>query len=166
MGYLRSLFKRGVWDTATELTSQAHSNTLLPQYLPSYLRQSTIYASLPPSPSTSPSSQPFQPPSPRRRSSLLKLFSPSSADANGTSATAGSIGSVAAIDPPHLMIAAALAGDKARSLSREMHRIRSVKSPNEIALMKQAADLAAEAHTRVSGGVNQPDLVASSEVSS
>lgn len=51
-----------------------------------------------------------------------------------------------------MMIAAALASDKARSLSREMHRLRSVKSENEIRLMKKAADLSSAAHTSVRNG--------------
>ncbi len=48
------------------------------------------------------------------------------------------------------MIAAALAGEKAKPLEREVHKLRSVKSRREVGLLKVAADLSAEAHTKVS----------------
>jgi len=123
---------------------EAHSNTLLPSFLPRYLRKETVYASLPPSPSPSPSSQPFHPPSPRKRSSLLKLFSPSETASGSNSSIGGPS------DPPHLMIAAALTGERSKPLQVEVQRLRTVKSEREIRVMKVAADLSAAAHARVS----------------
>ena len=122
---------------------EAHSNTLLPSFLPGYLRKDNVFASLPPSPSPSPSSQPFHPPSPRKRSSLLKLFSPSEGAA-GSSSIGGPN------DPPHLMIAAALTGERAKPLQVEVQRLRTLKSEREIRVMKAAADLSSAAHARVS----------------
>ena len=134
---------------------EAFSNTSLAQFLPSLLRSEYVYASLPPSPSPSPSSQPFQPPSPRKRSSLLKLFSPS-LDSTASSSTGSSIlGS--ASDPPHLLVAAALAGERAKPLEREMHKLRVIKSPAEIALMQRACDISSAAHAEVMR-VTQPGM--------
>lgn len=52
-------------------------------------------------------------------------------------------------DPPHLLIAAALAGGKSRPLENEVQRLRVVKSEKELRLMKKAADMSAAAHTEV-----------------
>jgi intermediate cleaving peptidase 55 len=52
-------------------------------------------------------------------------------------------------DPPHLLIAAALAGGKAKPLENEVQRLRVVKSERELRLMKKAADMSAAAHTEV-----------------
>jgi intermediate cleaving peptidase 55 len=48
------------------------------------------------------------------------------------------------------MLAAALASDRAKPLEREVQKMRLVKSPREMRLMKAAADLSAEAHAKVS----------------
>lgn len=109
--------------------------------LPGYLSDARggVYASLPPSPSPSASSQPFTPPPPRRRSSLLKLFSPPESKepvfARG--------------DPPHLMLAAALAAEAAKPLERPLHALRVRKSPAEIKLMARAAQISGRAHAEV-----------------
>lgn len=124
---------------------EAHSNTLLSHYLPNHLSAPHVFAELPPSPSPSPSSQPFHPPSPRKRSSLLKLFSPASGDGSGALGGLGGNG-----EPPHLMIAAALTSERAKPLQGPLQRLRTVKSEREIKVMKKAADLSAAAHTRVS----------------
>ncbi|RXK34895.1 xaa-Pro aminopeptidase [Tremella mesenterica] len=115
---------------------EAHSNTSLSSFLPSLLRSDHVYASPPPLPSPSRSSQPFHPRLPRKRSSLLKLFN----------ATSDSFGDK---DPPHLLIAAALAGEKAQPLEKEVQRLRAVKSPNELARMQLAADISSEGHAKV-----------------
>ena len=47
------------------------------------------------------------------------------------------------------MLAAALASDRAKPLEREVQRMRLVKSPRELELMKDAADLSASAHAKV-----------------
>lgn len=47
------------------------------------------------------------------------------------------------------MLAAALASDRAKPLEREVQRMRLVKSPRELGLMKDAADLSAAAHAKV-----------------
>lgn len=123
--------------------SQAYSHAELSSMLPSYLSGAAhVYASLPPSPSPSASSQPFTPPPPRRRSSLLKLFSPvESKNADPNPFVRG--------DPPHLMLAAALASEHAKPLERAVQQLRVRKSPAEIKLMKRAADLSAAAHASV-----------------
>ncbi|OXG34856.1 xaa-Pro aminopeptidase [Cryptococcus neoformans Bt120] len=121
---------------------EAHSNTSLSSFLPGILSSGTIYASLPPSPSSSPSSQPFHPPSPRRRSSLLKLFSHSTFSSSSTSEFLPS-------DPPHLLLAGALSSERATPLERHIQKLRIVKSPIEIQLMKKAADISSAAHTKV-----------------
>lgn len=54
-----------------------------------------------------------------------------------------------ATDPPHLLLAAALAGEKAQPLEREVQRLRLVKSKTELGIMKRAADISAAAHRRV-----------------
>ena len=48
------------------------------------------------------------------------------------------------------MLAAALASDRARPLEREVQKMRLVKSRRELRLMKDAADLSADAHAKVS----------------
>ncbi|WVQ85581.1 hypothetical protein IAT38_007747 [Cryptococcus sp. DSM 104549] len=121
---------------------EAYPNDTLSSHLPTILSPSSttpIYASLPPSPSPSPSSQPFHPPSPRRRSSLLKLFSP----------TAFSSSDIHPTDPPHLAVAAALSSELASPLEKHMQKLRMVKSPVELALMKTAADISSHAHGKV-----------------
>lgn len=52
-------------------------------------------------------------------------------------------------DPPHLLLAAALAGEKAQPLEREVQRLRLVKSKVELGIMKRAADISAAGHRRV-----------------
>jgi intermediate cleaving peptidase 55 len=47
------------------------------------------------------------------------------------------------------MLAAALTSDRARPLEREVQRMRLVKSRRELGLMKDAADLSADAHAKV-----------------
>ncbi|ORY28643.1 putative X-Pro aminopeptidase [Naematelia encephala] len=117
---------------------EAYPNTLLSTYLPSLLSHSNIYCSLPPSPSPSAASQPLSLPIPkRRRSSLLKLFSPPSTDGLSND------------DPPHLQIAAALASERAKPLEKEVQKFRLIKSLAERRLMRKAADLSSEAHTQV-----------------
>ncbi|TXT08674.1 hypothetical protein VHUM_02802 [Vanrija humicola] len=110
----------------------------LPGMLPGFLHGPDVYASLPPSPSPSASSQPFTPPPPRRRSSLLKLFSPEKA---GSSFADG--------DPPHLVLAAALASEHAKPLERPIQALRVRKSPAELRLMKAAAEMSSRAHREV-----------------
>ena len=129
-------------DGATEIfgADEAYLNTSLSTYLPSFLRAEHLYCSLPPSPSPSQSSQPFHPPPPRKRSSLLKLFQHDLSTSTG-------LGSEK--DPPHLLIAAALASERARPLEREVQRLRVIKSARELDLMKRAADVSADAHTKV-----------------
>ncbi|WRT65859.1 uncharacterized protein IL334_002810 [Kwoniella shivajii] len=120
---------------------EAHPNTSLSSFLPSLLSVSpgqSIYASLPPKPSPSASSQPFQPPSPRRRSSLLKLFSSSS---NSTELNP--------TDPPHLLLAAALSSEHVLPLEKPIQKIRMIKSTLELKMMKQAAEISSHAHTKV-----------------
>jgi len=129
------------------LVIQAKTNDTLPSYLSTILRETNVYASLPPSPSPSSSSQPFHPPSPRKRSSLLKLFTPSAFSSSSSSDTTPTWSDR---DPPHLLIAAALAGDRAKPLEREMQKIRVVKSKAELRLMKIAADISSEGHAKVS----------------
>ena len=126
---------------------EAHSNSLLNHYLPPHLSATHVYAELPPSPSPAQSSQPFHPPSPKKRSSLLKLFSPS----DGVSGAAGLL-SGGGGEPAHLMIAAALTGERAKPLQGPLQRLRTVKSEREVKAMKKAADLSSAAHTRVSFG--------------
>ena len=48
------------------------------------------------------------------------------------------------------MLAAALTSDRAKPLEREVQRMRLVKSRRELRLMKDAADLSADAHAKVS----------------
>jgi intermediate cleaving peptidase 55 len=48
------------------------------------------------------------------------------------------------------MLAAALTSDRAKPLEREVQRMRLVKSRRELGLMKDAADLSADAHAKVS----------------
>ena len=52
-------------------------------------------------------------------------------------------------DPPHLLLAAALAGEKAKPLEREVQRLRLVKSQVELEIMERAADISAAGHRRV-----------------
>ncbi|WWC88016.1 uncharacterized protein L201_002919 [Kwoniella dendrophila CBS 6074] len=123
---------------------EAYSNTSLSTYLPSLLNVSsgeTIYASLPPKPSPSIYSQPFQPPSPRKRSSLLKLFSSSSSSPTTTELNNG--------DPPHLLLAAALTSEYAKPLEKSIQQLRMIKSPLEIKQMKIAANISSLAHSKV-----------------
>jgi intermediate cleaving peptidase 55 len=47
------------------------------------------------------------------------------------------------------MLAAALASDRAKPLEREVQKMRLVKSTRELSLMKDAADLSADAHAKV-----------------
>ncbi|KAK4685533.1 intermediate cleaving peptidase 55, partial [Tremellales sp. Uapishka_1] len=134
---------------------EAHPNISLSTFLPSLLTsRPAVYVSLPPSPSTSPSSQPLQPPTPRRRSSLLKLFSSDSTASTSTSKS----------DPPHLILSAALASSHARPLEREVQRLRMVKSERELRLMKRAGDMSSDAHAKVmrfaEAGVSEGALAA------
>ncbi|KAK8865744.1 hypothetical protein IAR55_000891 [Kwoniella newhampshirensis] len=125
---------------------EAYPNTSLSIMLPSLLSISSdqrLYASLPPKPSPSASSQPFHPPSPRRRSSLLKLFSPSSFSTELNPS-----------DPPHLLLAAALTSDLALPLEKPLQQIRMVKSAIEIKMMKRAAQISSAAHTKVMRAAN------------
>lgn len=116
---------------------EAYPSHELGAMLPGFLHGPDVYASLPPSPSPSASSQPFTPPPPRRRSSLLKLFSPEKA------------GSFADGDPPHLVLAAALASEHAKPLERPIQALRVRKSPAELRLMKAAAEMSSKAHREV-----------------
>ncbi|OCF32906.1 xaa-Pro aminopeptidase [Kwoniella heveanensis CBS 569] len=119
---------------------EAHANTSLSSYLPGLLSVSsdqTVYAALPPKPSPSASSQPFHPPSPRRRSSLLKLFSASSTSELNPS------------DPPHLLLAAALSSEHAVPLEKPIQQLRMKKCPLELGMMKKAAQISSHAHTKV-----------------
>ncbi|WVR05690.1 hypothetical protein IAU60_002714 [Kwoniella sp. DSM 27419] len=119
---------------------EAYPNTSLSTFLPNLLSVSagqSVYAALPPKPSPSASSQPFQPPSPRRRSSLLKLFSSASSSELNPS------------DPPHLLLAAALSSEHAQALEKPIQQLRMVKSPLELKMMKRAAEISSHAHTRV-----------------
>lgn len=119
---------------------QAFPNTRLAELLPGYLSKAKhTYASLPPSPSPSASSQPFTPPPPRRRSSLLKLFSPP--ESTEPVFQRG--------DPPHLMLAAALASEHTKPLERAVQALRVRKSPAEIELMARAAQISGRAHADV-----------------
>jgi intermediate cleaving peptidase 55 len=63
-----------------------------------------------------------------------------------------------------MLLAAALASEHAKPLEREVQRLRMVKSKNELGLMRRAADLSAEAHTRVmrfaEGGISEGALAA------
>ncbi|ODO07430.1 xaa-Pro aminopeptidase [Cryptococcus wingfieldii CBS 7118] len=121
---------------------EAHPNSSLSSFLPGILSSGTVYAALPPSPSPSPSSQPFQPPSSRRRSSLLKLFSPTASSTSPSSEFQAS-------DPPHLLLAGALSSGRVVPLDRYIQKLRLVKSPVEIALMKRAAEISSRAHEKV-----------------
>jgi intermediate cleaving peptidase 55 len=47
------------------------------------------------------------------------------------------------------MLAAALASDRAKPLEREVQKMRLIKSTRELRLMKNAADLSADAHAKV-----------------
>ncbi|WWD18077.1 hypothetical protein CI109_102524 [Kwoniella shandongensis] len=121
---------------------EAYPNTSLSTFLPNLLSVSSgqqIYAALPPKPSPSASSQPFHPPSPRRRSSLLKLFSPSSFSSTELNPS----------DPPHLLLAAALTSELALPLEKPLQQIRMVKSPIELQMMKRAAEISSAAHAKV-----------------
>ena len=53
------------------------------------------------------------------------------------------------------MLAAALASDRARPLEREVQKMRLVKSRRELRLMKDAADLSADAHAKVCSMVDR-----------
>jgi intermediate cleaving peptidase 55 len=53
------------------------------------------------------------------------------------------------------MLAAALTSDRARPLEREVQRMRLVKSRRELGLMKDAADLSADGHAKVSSGLDE-----------
>lgn len=135
---------------------EAYPNTDFASRLPRYLSSAAeVYASLPPSPSPSASSQPLPPPSRRRRSSLLKLFSSlssTSSPSDGPSATVSSLSAFSAFDksdPPHLVLAAALASENAKPLARVVENLRIRKSPAELALMARAGEISGEAHRRV-----------------
>lgn len=143
---------------------EAYANSELAARLPKYISSAAeVYASLPPSPSPSASSQPLPPPSKRRRSTLLKLFaslssssssSPSATDVFTSSAGSGpsalsAFNSFDKSDPPHLVLAAALASDSAKPLARVVENLRIRKSPAELALMARAGEISAEAHRRV-----------------
>lgn len=132
--------RTGVDEAVTTFgADEAYPNSHLSEHLSRYLGYESIYASLPPSPSPSAASQPISPSSPRRRSSLLKFFAPSEEH------------KFDARDPPHLMLAAALAGNKAKPLEQVTHRLRVRKSDAELRLMKKAADISGLAHKKVMG---------------
>ncbi|EJT45680.1 X-Pro aminopeptidase [Trichosporon asahii var. asahii CBS 2479] len=132
--------RTGVDEAVTTFgADEAYPNSHLSEHLSRYLGYESIYASLPPSPSPSAASQPISPSSPRRRSSLLKFFAPSEEH------------KFDARDPPHLMLAAALAGNKAKPLEQVTHRLRVRKSDAELRLMKKAADISGLAHKKVIG---------------
>lgn len=125
---------------------EAFANTSFATHLPDFFQSSDIYISLPPSPSPSPASQPTAFPagsSAKRKSSLLKLWS------NNPASSLSSSSSTSGQDPPHLQLAAALASGLARPLARPLHKLRSIKSPAELAIMKRAADISAKAHRGV-----------------
>lgn len=132
--------RTGVDEAVTTFgADEAYPNSHLSEHLSRYLGYDSIYASLPPSPSPSAASQPIGPSSPRRRTSLLKFFAPSQEH------------KFDARDPPHLMLAAALAGNKAQPLENVTHRLRVRKSDAELRLMKKAADISGLAHKKVMG---------------
>nr|ODN93281.1 farnesyl-diphosphate farnesyltransferase [Cryptococcus depauperatus CBS 7841] len=118
---------------------EAHPNTCLSSFLSSFMSSGNLFASLPPSPSPSPSSQPFNPVPSRRRSPLMKLFSPA---LNSPSDFLPS-------DPPHLLLAAALSSERAMPLEKHLQRLRMIKTSVELALMKRAAEISSAAHTKV-----------------
>lgn len=51
--------------------------------------------------------------------------------------------------PPHLTLHALLEGKSAKPLAPEVEKLRIIKSPAEIALMKRAGDISSEAHAGV-----------------
>ena len=61
------------------------------------------------------------------------------------------------------MLAAALASDRARPLEREAQKMRLVKSRRELRLMKDAADLSADAHTKACLLVDRDVIVADTD---
>lgn len=106
-----------------------------------------LYVELPPSPSSSVSSMPFPPGNgfsstehKGRRSRLSKLFN---SETEGTS-----IWSRPA-QPPHLTLHAALQSGRASRLESTVERLRLIKSPAELALMRTAGEISAYAHTQV-----------------
>lgn len=124
---------------------RAYTTDSFSLHLPDLLSSNDlIYASLPPATSPSIWSAAYPPPSSsvasgrsKRKTALSKLFaSPSSVWTSPT-------------EPPHLLLHAALLGGKAKPLSFEVEKMRIVKSPRELALMKKAADISSAAHTRV-----------------
>lgn len=132
--------RTGVDEAVTTFgADEAFPNSHLSEHLSRYLGYDSVYASLPPSPSPSAASQPISPSSPRRRTSLLKFFAPSEEH------------KFDARDPPHLMLAAALAGNRAKPLEQVTHRMRVRKSDAELRLMKKAADISGLAHKKVMG---------------
>lgn len=128
----------------------AYHNSALASHLGAFVSGDTdLYVELPPNPSPSVSSMPYpatsvfqQSSEKRKRSSLSKLFHSSE------SPEGGSIWSRPP-QPPHATLYWALKSGRASRLEPEVERLRLIKSPAELALMKIAGDISGQAHTEV-----------------
>lgn len=126
----------------------AYHNSSLASHLGAFMSGGTdLYVELPPNPSSSVSSMPFSsgngfssPESKGRRSRLSKLF---------TSETEGSSIWSRPLQPPHVTLHAALQSGRASRLEPAVERLRLIKSPAELALMRTAGEISAFAHTQV-----------------
>lgn len=129
----------------------AYHNSALASHLGSLVSGETdLYVELPPNPSPSISSMPYPATSSfshssekRKRSSLSKLFNSASDGSEG-----GSIWSRPP-QPPHSTLHWALKSGRASRLEPEVERLRLIKSPAEISLMKIAGQISGQAHTEV-----------------
>lgn len=122
----------------------AHPNSTFASHLSDMVNnvsKGQLFVQLPPSPSPSLYSSPYPPTesgvsTKRKVSSLGKLLSGSNMFSTPQS-------------PPHIALHQLLAASTALPLAPEVEKLRFVKSPTELALMKRAGEISSEAHTRV-----------------
>ncbi len=99
----------------------------------------------------------------KRRSALSKILSAAAGDTPTSSLWSSSSSSS---EPPHLLLHASLLSSHSRPLAPLLESQRLIKSPSELSLMSQAAQISARAHTKIMRGVGKKDLKTEHQVAS
>ncbi len=58
-------------------------------------------------------------------------------------------------EPPHIVLHAAITSGRAQKVESQVEALRAVKSKRELGVMKRAADISSDAHSKV-GLINDP----------
>lgn len=123
----------------------AYPNTTFASHITSIADTSNggnLYIQLPSSPSPSPASSPYPPPE-------IKIPKRKSTTTLGKFLSNSSLFPASVTIPPHLALHALLQSNSAKPLAPEVEKLRIVKSPAELNLMKRAGDISSAAHASV-----------------